>query len=65
MEYFAGLDIAMEETQVCVLDRDGVIICEAKAASTAEAITTYWQEHQVVAASFLRPAGWRRCSSMA
>jgi len=39
MEYFAGLDIAMEETQVCVLDRDGVIICEAKAASTAEAIT--------------------------
>ena len=23
MEYFAGLDVSMEETHVCVLDRDG------------------------------------------
>ena len=25
MEYFAGLDISMEETHVCVVDREGVI----------------------------------------
>lgn len=25
MEYFAGLDDSMEETHVCVVDRDGVV----------------------------------------
>lgn len=34
MEYFAGLDVSMEETHVCVLDRDGVIAHQAKVAST-------------------------------
>jgi transposase len=38
MQYFAGLDVSMEETHVCVLDRDGVVIHEAKAASTSAAI---------------------------
>ena len=26
MEYFAGLDVSMEETHVCVVDRDGTVI---------------------------------------
>ena len=34
MEYFAGLDVSMEETHVCVLDRDGVVTHQAKVAST-------------------------------
>jgi hypothetical protein len=38
MEYFAGLDVSMEETHICVLDREGVVIHEAKAASRPEAI---------------------------
>ena len=38
MDYFAGLDISMDETHVCVLDREGVVIHESKTASTAEAI---------------------------
>ena len=38
MDYFAGLDISMDETQVCVLDREGAVVRESKAASTAEAI---------------------------
>src|SRR5271168_4902535 len=38
MDYFAGLDIAMDETHVCVLDREGVLVRESKTASTAEAI---------------------------
>ena len=38
MDYFAGLDISMDETHVCVLDREGVIVHESKTASTAEAI---------------------------
>ena len=38
MDYFAGLDISMDETHVCVLDREGVVVRERKTASTAEAI---------------------------
>jgi len=38
MDYFAGLDISMDETQVCVLDREGLVVRESKLASTAEAI---------------------------
>jgi transposase len=40
MEYFAGLDISMEETHVCVVDREGTVIHEAKTGSTPEAIAT-------------------------
>ena len=38
MEYFAGLDISMDETHVCVVDREGVVIHESKSASLAGAI---------------------------
>ena len=34
MDYFAGLDVSMEETHVCVVDRDGLVIHEAKVPST-------------------------------
>ena len=39
MDYFAGLDISMDETHVCVVDREGVVVYEGKSASMAEAIT--------------------------
>ena len=38
MDYFAGLDISMDETDVCVLDREGVVVRESKTASMAQAI---------------------------
>jgi len=38
VDYFAGLDVSMEETHICVLDREGAVIHEAKVASTPEAI---------------------------
>src|SRR5215472_1862685 len=38
MDYFAGLDISMDETHICVLDRNGEVIQERKTASTAQAI---------------------------
>src|SRR5271168_4227091 len=34
MEYFAGLDVSMAETQVCVVTRDGAVIHKAKVPST-------------------------------
>jgi transposase len=39
MDYFASLDISMDETHVCILDRKGVVVRESKTASTAEAIS--------------------------
>ncbi len=38
MDYFAGLDISMDETHVCVLDREGVVVRESKTESRAQAI---------------------------
>jgi len=38
MEYFAGLDVSMAETQVCVMDRDGAVIHEVKVPSTPAGI---------------------------
>ena len=38
MEYFAGLDISMDETHICVLGREGDVVHEAKVASTPAAI---------------------------
>jgi transposase len=38
MDYFAGLDISMDETHVCVLDREGMVVRESKTESTAQAI---------------------------
>ena len=38
MECFAGLDVSMEETHICVVDRDGGIVLEAKATSSPSAI---------------------------
>ena len=38
MDYFAGLDISMDETHVSVVDCDGAVVCEGKSASTADPI---------------------------
>jgi transposase len=38
MEYYAGLDVSMKETHICVVDRDGEVMLETKAASLPEAI---------------------------
>jgi hypothetical protein len=40
MDYFAGLDVSMEETHVCVVDRDGAVIHEVKVPSTPADIKT-------------------------
>lgn len=37
MEYFARLDVSMEETHICLVDRDGAVVHKVKAVSTAVA----------------------------
>src|SRR5258708_13564556 len=34
MEYFAGLDVSMAETHVCVMNREGAVVHEMKVPST-------------------------------
>jgi hypothetical protein len=63
MDYFAGLDISMDETHVCVLDREGVVVRESKAESTAELSPTNWSKRRVVVASYSRRGEWRRSCS--
>lgn len=34
MEHFAGLDVSMQDTHICVVNQDGAVVRVAKAAST-------------------------------
>jgi transposase len=38
MKYFAGLDVSLEETAICMVDETGQIMKEARAASEPEAL---------------------------
>jgi transposase len=38
MDYFAGLDISVKETSVCIVDDAGKIVREARVASEPEAL---------------------------
>ena len=45
MEYFAGLDVATEETSICVIDGAGSIVLEAAVATEPEAICKALRKH--------------------
>ena len=38
MDYFAGLDVSMQETHICVVDAEGGVVHEARAATAPDAI---------------------------
>ncbi|MFQ5937423.1 MAG: IS110 family transposase, partial [Acidiferrobacterales bacterium] len=38
MNYYAGLDVSLEATSLCIVDEDGTIVCELKVASDPAAI---------------------------
>ena len=38
MNYYAGLDVSLEETAICVVDGSGLIVKELRAASEPEAL---------------------------
>lgn len=39
MKYFAGLDVSLEETAICIVDETGVIVREVRAASEPDTLT--------------------------
>ena len=40
MEHFAGLDVSVNETSVCIVDETGKIVREVKVASEPDALLT-------------------------
>ena len=38
MNHYAGLDVSLEETAICVVDGAGLIVKEVRAASEPEAL---------------------------
>ena len=44
MEYYAGIDVSLELSSVCVVDGRGKIVKEAKVASEPEALVCFFKE---------------------
>ena len=61
MEYYAGIDVSLEQSSVCVVDATGKIVCETKVASEPEALASFVAAYL----SRSRPWGWKpgRCRS--
>ncbi len=47
MRLFAGLDVSLETTAICVIDQDGKIVQEAVASTDAGAIADVLERHRV------------------
>jgi len=43
VEYFAGLDVSLEETAICIVDDTGLIVREARIASEPEALVAFFR----------------------
>ena len=56
MNYYAGLDVSLEETAICVVDETGRIVKEARAASEPEALDRRLAESRSAAGAD-RPGG--------
>lgn len=44
MDYYAGIDVSLKESSVCVVDAKGKVVREIKVASDPEALVRYFDE---------------------
>ena len=44
MRYFAGLDVSLEETSICVVDEQGAVVREGRAASEPETLAAWFKQ---------------------
>src|SRR2546430_16927918 len=44
MDYYAGIDVSLKDSSVCVLDAKGKVIREAKVASEPEALIAWFAQ---------------------
>ena len=58
MKYFAGLDVSLEETAICIVDETGRIVKEARSASEPDALIDALQRMGVT----LERVGLEACS---
>jgi transposase len=58
VEYFAGLDVSLEETAICIIDDVGRIVREARAASEPGALVAFFKSSGLV----MRRVGLEACS---
>lgn len=58
MEYYAGLDVSLEETAVCVVDATGAVVKEAMVASEPAALVCFFRD----AGLAMRRIGLEACS---
>jgi hypothetical protein len=65
MDYFAGIDISVDETYICVLDREGMVVRERKTASTAEATAVELAKVPSCRRIVFESGEWRRSRSTA
>ena len=56
MDHFAGLDVSVKETSVCIVDDTGRIVREVKVASEPDALLAVLTEPRLPASSEL---GWK------
>lgn len=57
MDYYAGIDVSLEQSSVCVVDATGKIVREAKVASDPESLSVYFREVGLVLARIGLEAG--------
>jgi transposase len=43
MDYYAGIHVSLEQSSVCIVDKDGKIVREAKVVSEPEALVTLFR----------------------
>lgn len=43
MEHYAGIDVSLERSSVCVVDAKGKIVKEAKVASEPDALVSFFE----------------------
>ena len=58
MEYFAGLDVSLEETAICIIDDTGLIVREARTASEPEALVAFFRASGIA----MKRVGLEACS---
>ncbi len=57
MEHYAGMDVSLESTSVCIVDAQGKVLKEAKVASEPEVLIAWFASHEVPMARIGLEAG--------
>jgi hypothetical protein len=59
MQYYAGIDISLEQSSVCVVDAPGKIVKEAKVASDRCVLATFCPVHNRASIQARAAVNWR------